>query len=106
MVSHLKLRPCDVSSHLCKVFIETLLERADRAEHQLFILSSQSHRKCTLTRHHGGYTPVSGWWGRSLDNSADYIITDRLENLGNRVRENSSGIHSLQNRVEFIYILR
>lgn len=79
--------PCDVSSHLCKVFIETLLERADRAEQQLFILSSHSHRKCMHTRHHGGFAPVSGWVGRSLDGSADDIITDRLETLGNRVRE-------------------
>lgn len=75
-----------MSSHLFKVFIETLLERADRAERQLFMLSSHTRHKYTHTRHHGGYAPVSGWGGRSLDSSADDIIADRLETLGNRVR--------------------
>lgn len=73
-------------SHLFKVFIETLLERADHAERQLFMLSSHTRCKYTHTRHHGGYAPVSGWWGQSLDSSADDIFTDRLETLGNRVR--------------------
>lgn len=96
-----------MSSHLCKVFIETLLERADRAEQQLFMLSSQTSRKHTHTRLHGGYAPVSGWGGRSLDSSADDIIADRLETLGNRVRGiNRSGVFTHNQNEKFIYKLR
>lgn len=72
---------------LFQVLIETLLERADRAERQLLLLSSDACCKYTHTRRHTeGYTLVSGWGGRSLDGSADDIITNRMEAIGHRVR--------------------
>ncbi|MEQ2255176.1 hypothetical protein ILYODFUR_011102 [Ilyodon furcidens] len=74
-----------------QVFIEALLERADRAERQLLLLS---HNHFT----HGGgfeytepytppevYSPVPGRAGRSLDGSTDDIIANKMqESIGNR----------------------
>lgn len=59
-----------------QVFIETLLERADRAERRLLLLSS----------HTRGYTPVPGQGGRSLDGSTDDITRKMQGTTGNRVR--------------------
>ena len=75
------------------MFIETLLERADRAERQLLLLSSHTH---THTHHRythahpyaDPYTPAPGRGGRSLDGSTDDIIASKLQGaIGNRVRE-------------------
>ncbi|XP_041635013.1 F-box only protein 41-like [Cheilinus undulatus] len=82
-----------------QVFIETLLERADRAERQLLLLSS--HGRHDLYAHHHryahtqayadpyafseGYTPVPGRGGRSLDASTDDIIANKMQGtIGNR----------------------
>ncbi|XP_056156762.1 F-box only protein 41-like [Lampris incognitus] len=55
-----------------QVFIETLLERADRAERQLLLHTSYTHHdKYTHTDRH---TPSPGRSGRSLDGSTDDII--------------------------------
>lgn len=59
-----------------QVFIETLLERADRAERRLLLLSSHTPRNVDQRR------PVRGQGGRSADD-----ITDKMQGTaGNRVR--------------------
>ncbi|XP_076019065.1 F-box only protein 41-like [Genypterus blacodes] len=63
-----------------QIFIETLLERAERAERHLLLLSSHTHLTHTL-----GYTPAPGRSGRSLDSSTDDIVTNKAkETLGYR----------------------
>lgn len=78
-----------------QVFIETLLERADRAERQLLMLGSQSHRNhfphgdryayadpYMLTE---AYEPACSRGGRSLDGSTDDIIANKIQGtVGNR----------------------
>ncbi|KAM4714022.1 F-box only protein 41 isoform 2-T4 [Anableps anableps] len=73
-----------------QVFIETLLERADRAERQLLLLS---HNHFTRNRFEyaepytpsEAYSPVPGRAGRSLDGSTDDIVTNKMqETIGNR----------------------
>ncbi|XP_029283562.1 F-box only protein 41-like [Cottoperca gobio] len=79
-----------------QVFIETLLERADRAERQLLLLSSHTHLNhythtdpYTLTE---GYTPAPGRWGRSLDASTEDVIADKIQGpIGNRRSYSVSG---------------
>ncbi|XP_047194757.1 F-box only protein 41 [Hippoglossus stenolepis] len=83
-----------------QMFIETLLERADRAERQLLQLSSHTHHN-QYTHHNDRYThtdvyadpytlaevytPGPGRRGRSLDGSSDSIITDKMQGtIGNR----------------------
>ncbi|XP_041821698.1 F-box only protein 41-like [Chelmon rostratus] len=84
-----------------QVFIETLLERADRAERQLLLLNSRAHRNhadayadpYALT---GEYAPVPGRGGRSLDGSADDIVADKaLGTIGNRRSYSVSGSYRL-----------
>lgn len=66
------------------MFIEALLERAERAEQQLLLSAHTRHtQKHTLT---GGYAPGQG--GRGLDGSDDDVITDKMQGaIGNRVRQ-------------------
>ncbi|XP_078100505.1 F-box only protein 41-like [Sander vitreus] len=57
-----------------QVFIETLLERADRAERQLLLLSTHAHHNNRYTRTHG-----------SAYASTDDIIANKMqETIGNR----------------------
>lgn len=76
-----------------QVFIEALLERADRAERQLLLLS-RNHFTHNDDRFGYGepyspseaYSPVPGRAGRSLDGSADDIVGHKMqESVGNRV---------------------
>ncbi|XP_035986090.1 F-box only protein 41-like [Fundulus heteroclitus] len=74
-----------------QVFIETLLERADRAERQLLLLSHNHFTHNDRFEYSEPYTPseayspVPGRAGRSLDGSADDIITNKMqETMGNR----------------------
>uniref|UniRef100_A0A8C6M540 F-box protein 41 n=1 Tax=Nothobranchius furzeri TaxID=105023 RepID=A0A8C6M540_NOTFU len=77
-----------------QVFIETLLERADRAERQLLLLSHHDndlHYADPYT-HSQVYSPVPGRGGRSLDGSTDDIISNKmLEAIGNRRSYSISG---------------
>uniref|UniRef100_A0A4W6DGX6 Uncharacterized protein n=1 Tax=Lates calcarifer TaxID=8187 RepID=A0A4W6DGX6_LATCA len=90
-----------------QVFIETLLERADRAERQLLQLSSHTHHN-HYTHHNDKYahmdiyadpytltqvyTPVPGRGGRSLDGSTNDIIANRMQGtIGNRRSYSVSG---------------
>ncbi|XP_074555107.1 F-box only protein 41-like [Halichoeres trimaculatus] len=92
-----------------QVFIETLLERADRAERQLLLLSSHHNH---YTRHSDryahadayaspytldeGYNPGLGRGGRSLDASTDDIITGKMQGtIGNRRSYSVSGSYRL-----------
>uniref|UniRef100_A0A3P8TTC3 F-box protein 41 n=1 Tax=Amphiprion percula TaxID=161767 RepID=A0A3P8TTC3_AMPPE len=73
------------------VFIETLLDRADRAERQLLLLGShQNHfRDRYVDPYHLAqvYPPTAGRGGRSLDSSTDDIITTKTQGtMGNRVK--------------------
>lgn len=78
------------------MFIETLLERADRAERQLLLLSSHTHHNHYTHRNDkhthpdvyaDPYTPLPGRGGRSLDGSTDDIIANKMQGtFGNRVR--------------------
>ncbi|XP_049923385.1 F-box only protein 41-like [Epinephelus moara] len=88
-----------------QVFIETLLERADRAERQLLLFSSHTHHN-HYTHHDNayidpytlseGYTPVAGRGGRSLDGSTDDIITNKMQGtIGNRRSYSVSGSYRL-----------
>uniref|UniRef100_A0A1A8GL68 Uncharacterized protein n=2 Tax=Nothobranchius korthausae TaxID=1143690 RepID=A0A1A8GL68_9TELE len=73
-----------------QVFIETLLERADRAERQLLLLSH--HDNDLHYTHSQVYSPVPGRGGRSLDGSTDDIISNKmLEAIGNRRSYSISG---------------
>uniref|UniRef100_A0A3B4T3L1 F-box protein 41 n=1 Tax=Seriola dumerili TaxID=41447 RepID=A0A3B4T3L1_SERDU len=89
-----------------QVFIETLLERADRAERQLLQLSSHTHHN-RFTHHNDRYahtdvyvdpyaltqvyTPVLGRGGRSLDGSTDDIASKLQGTIGNRRSYSVSG---------------
>ncbi|XP_041842103.1 F-box only protein 41-like [Melanotaenia boesemani] len=82
-----------------QVFIETLLERADRAERQLLLLS---HNHFTHSDNYACadpytlsevYSPGLGRCGRSLDGSADDIIANRT--IGNRRSYSISGSYRL-----------
>ncbi|KAM7366694.1 hypothetical protein PAMP_016109 [Pampus punctatissimus] len=88
-----------------QVFIETLLERADRAERQLLQLSSHTHHS-HYTRHSDKhthpevyadpYTPVRGRGGCSLDGSTDDIIANKMqETFRNRRSYSVSGSYRL-----------
>ncbi|KAM3857460.1 F-box only protein 41-like [Diretmus argenteus] len=102
-----------------QVFIETLLERADRAERQLLLHSSHTHHnrythKYTHTDRHTHpepythtdththrYTPVLGRSGCSLDGSTDDIgnkIQDPVT-IGNRRSYSVSGSYSLGEQI-------
>ncbi|KAK2899477.1 F-box only protein 41-like [Channa argus] len=89
-----------------QVFIETLLERADRAERQLLLLSSHTHHN--RYPHNGQYThtdlytdpytpveqysPLPGRGGHSLDGSTDDILANKMqETIGNRRSYSVSG---------------
>lgn len=63
-----------------QVFIETLLDRADRAERRLLLLSSHAAHNVDQC------TPGRGQGGRSLDASADDITEKTQGTAGNRVR--------------------
>ncbi|XP_043954350.1 F-box only protein 41-like isoform X3 [Gambusia affinis] len=73
-----------------QVFIEALLERADRAERQLLLLSNNhvTHSRFEYGEPYSPsevYSPEPGRAGRSLDGSTDDIITYKMqESLGNR----------------------
>ncbi|XP_053717222.1 F-box only protein 41-like [Synchiropus splendidus] len=68
-----------------QVFIETLLDRADRAERQLLKLSSQDR-----------YTPLLCRGGRSLDASTDDFLDNKAhEVIGNRRSFSVSGSYRL-----------
>ncbi|XP_063756758.1 F-box only protein 41-like isoform X2 [Eleginops maclovinus] len=81
-----------------QVFIEALLERADRAERQLLLLSSHTHLY-THTEpythpyiHTHGHTPAVGWGGRSLDASTEDVLADKMQgSIGNRRSYSVSG---------------
>ncbi|KAI3375796.1 hypothetical protein L3Q82_003740 [Scortum barcoo] len=76
-----------------QVFIETLLERADRAERQLLLLSTHTHHNHYTHRGHAfaePYTPLPARGGRSLDASTDDIFADKMqESIGNRRSDRS-----------------
>uniref|UniRef100_A0A1A8QS24 Uncharacterized protein n=1 Tax=Nothobranchius pienaari TaxID=704102 RepID=A0A1A8QS24_9TELE len=77
-----------------QVFIETLLERADRAERQLLLLSHHDNdlNYADPYTHSQVYSPVPGRGGRSLDGSTDDIISNKmLEAIGNRRSYSISG---------------
>ncbi|XP_031734922.1 F-box only protein 41-like [Anarrhichthys ocellatus] len=82
-----------------QVFIETLLERADRAERQLLLLGSHTHHhhhRYTHTDPYEGYAPAPGRGGRSLDGSTDDVITDKMQGtIGNRRSYSVSGSYRL-----------
>uniref|UniRef100_UPI0037E81B1E F-box only protein 41-like n=1 Tax=Semicossyphus pulcher TaxID=241346 RepID=UPI0037E81B1E len=90
-----------------QVFIETLLERADRAERQLLLLSTHTHHNQYANLHDRytnanayslaeGYTPVPGRGGRSLDASTDDIIANKMQGtIGNRRSYSVSGSYRL-----------
>ncbi|XP_068569164.1 F-box only protein 41-like [Cebidichthys violaceus] len=82
-----------------QVFIETLLERADRAERQLLLLDSHTHhhhRRYTHTDPYEGYAPAPGRGGRSLDGSTDDVIADKMHGtIGNRRSYSVSGSYRL-----------
>ncbi|XP_054457899.1 F-box only protein 41-like [Anoplopoma fimbria] len=83
-----------------QVFIETLLERADRAERQLLLFSSHTHHNrythadpYTTAE---GYAPAPGRGGRSLDASTDDVIADKIQGtIGNRRSYSVSGSYQL-----------
>ncbi|XP_026178086.1 F-box only protein 41-like isoform X2 [Mastacembelus armatus] len=78
-----------------QVFIETLLERADRAERQLLLLSSHTQHDDKYAHsdvYIDPYTPVPVRGGRSLDGSTDDIIASKMqETIGNRRSYSVSG---------------
>ncbi|KAM7376841.1 hypothetical protein PAMA_013553 [Pampus argenteus] len=88
-----------------QVFIETLLERTDRAERQLLQLSSHTHH--SHYTHHSDkhthpevytdpYTPVRGRGGYSLDGSTDDIIANKMQGtFSNRRSYSVSGSYRL-----------
>ncbi|XP_060887603.1 F-box only protein 41-like [Labrus mixtus] len=91
-------REAEAKSRL-QVFIETLLERADRAERQLLLLGSHTHHN-HYTHHNDRYaqpyTPTPGRGGRSLDASTDDIIADKIQGtIGNRRSYSVSGSYRL-----------
>ncbi|KAL4008059.1 hypothetical protein ACER0C_001911 [Sarotherodon galilaeus] len=78
-----------------QMFIETLLERADRAERRLLMLGSHEHRNLFPDSDGYAYTepyvltevyePARSRGGRSLDGSTDDIIANKMqETIGNR----------------------
>ncbi|XP_023821885.1 F-box only protein 41 isoform X2 [Oryzias latipes] len=70
-------KEADAKSRL-QVFIEMLLERADRAERRLLLLAS-NHAPYALPK---AYSPEGGW---SLDGSRDGVLCSRFqESMGNR----------------------
>ncbi|KAM9426534.1 F-box only protein 41 [Pholidichthys leucotaenia] len=90
-----------------QVFIETLLERADRAERQLLQLGSHHNHFIPSSHRHGNgysdpygldevYTHVPGRCGRSLDGSADDILASKMqETIMNRRSYSVSGSYGL-----------
>ncbi|RVE60909.1 hypothetical protein OJAV_G00185350 [Oryzias javanicus] len=71
-----------------QVFIEMLLERADRAERHLLLLAS-SHAHYALPK---VYSPEPGRGGSSLDGSKDGVLSGRLQDaVGNRRSYSVSG---------------
>lgn len=66
------------------MFIETLLERADRAERQLLLLGSHHEH---LDRYADPFTPGPERGGQSLDSSVD-SVNKMLGTMGNRVGQN------------------
>ncbi|XP_062301174.1 F-box only protein 41, partial [Scomber scombrus] len=90
-----------------QVFIETLLERADRAEQHLLLLSSDTHQhNHHYTHRHDKHThpdayadpyaPTPGRVGRSLDGSTDDIITNKMQGtFSNRRSYSVSGSYKL-----------
>ncbi|XP_038126828.1 F-box only protein 41-like isoform X1 [Cyprinodon tularosa] len=74
-----------------QVFIETLLDRADRAERQLLLLSHNHFTNNDRFEYAEPYSPsevyspVPGRAGRSLDGSTDDIIPNKMQDsIGNR----------------------
>ncbi|XP_017165853.1 F-box only protein 41-like [Poecilia reticulata] len=74
---------------LRQVFIESLLERADRAERQLLLLLGNNHFAHNRFRYGEPNSPsevYSPGPGRSLDGSTDDVIASEMQqSLGNRV---------------------
>uniref|UniRef100_A0A3Q1G4U5 F-box protein 41 n=1 Tax=Acanthochromis polyacanthus TaxID=80966 RepID=A0A3Q1G4U5_9TELE len=89
-----------------QVFIETLLDRADRAERQLLLLGShQNHfRDQYIDPYHLAqvYPPTAGRGGRSLDSSTDDIITTKTQGtMGNRRSYSVSGSYRLGDHLDY-----
>ncbi|XP_036072521.1 F-box only protein 41 isoform X3 [Oryzias melastigma] len=81
-------KEADAKSRLQVVFIEMLLERADRAERHLLLLAS-NHAHYALPK---AYSPEAGRGGCSLDGSKDGVVSGRLQDaIGNRRSYSVSG---------------